>query len=330
MIAPARVAAYEILRAVSTGRADLPTAIARARGSLADDRDRALAAEIATGVQRWRAALDHVIEAFAKRPIAASRPGDRRGPSSQRLSVAASHASAGIRGGGRCGEARPAGGQTQRRGLRERRVANDVAAAKRAAFAAAPGRSGRSDASPRLSQRHALPSAWLAARWYDRFGFAAAEEWMRFDNTAAPLTLRVNRIRMTPDELVPPSSRARRRGRPGPIRSGCADRARRAAAVGPGCGCRLVRGAGRGFPTRRAARRGAARTACAGHLRGAWRQDDGDGGDRSGGADRGLRREGSANGPPAADRRRDRRRERRRSSRPIWPGHCPSRTASIA
>ena len=63
MIAPARVAAYEILAAVSAGRADLPTAIAVARGGLRDDRDRALAAEIATGVQRWRAALDHLIAA---------------------------------------------------------------------------------------------------------------------------------------------------------------------------------------------------------------------------------------------------------------------------
>ena len=69
MIAPARVAAYEILLAVSAGRADLPAAIARSRAALDDDRDRALAAAIATGVQRWRAALDRIIEAFAKRPV---------------------------------------------------------------------------------------------------------------------------------------------------------------------------------------------------------------------------------------------------------------------
>ena len=69
MIAPARVAAYDILLAISAGRSDLPSAIARARTSLADDRDRALAAEIATGVQRWRAALDCIIGLFAKRPI---------------------------------------------------------------------------------------------------------------------------------------------------------------------------------------------------------------------------------------------------------------------
>ena len=48
MIAPARVAAYDILRAVSAGSADLPAAIAAIARHLHDDRDRALAAEIAT------------------------------------------------------------------------------------------------------------------------------------------------------------------------------------------------------------------------------------------------------------------------------------------
>src|SRR5262249_32290582 len=61
MIAPARVAAYEVATAVSTGRADLPDALASAREALRDDRDRALTADIAIGVQRWRAALDHLI-----------------------------------------------------------------------------------------------------------------------------------------------------------------------------------------------------------------------------------------------------------------------------
>src|SRR6266496_2630182 len=69
MIAPARVAAFEILSAISGGNTDLPAAIATARVRLHDERDRALAADIATGVQRWRAALDHLIVAFAKRPI---------------------------------------------------------------------------------------------------------------------------------------------------------------------------------------------------------------------------------------------------------------------
>ena len=69
MIAPARVAAYDILSAVSAGRTDLPTAIAHARTGLPDERDRALASEIATGVQRWRLKLDYVIAHLARRPL---------------------------------------------------------------------------------------------------------------------------------------------------------------------------------------------------------------------------------------------------------------------
>ena len=69
MIARARVAAFDVLDAVSAGRADLPAALAQSRGKLDDDRDRALAAEIATGVERWRALLDHLIEATSGRTL---------------------------------------------------------------------------------------------------------------------------------------------------------------------------------------------------------------------------------------------------------------------
>lgn len=209
MIAPARVAAYEILRAVSAGRADLPTAIARARGSLADDRDRALAAEIATGVQRWRAALDHVIEAFAKRPIPRLDPEIvevLRLSAYQLLHLTRVPASAVVDDGVKL--ARRAG---------KRSAAGFVNAVlrttsrRRNALPLPPRPDDPGDRTRALDYLGVTLShpAWLAARWYDRFGFAAAEEWMRFDNTASPLTLRVNRIRMTLDELVP---RLRERG----------------------------------------------------------------------------------------------------------------------
>ena len=69
MIAPARVAAYDVLSAVSAGLADLPDALAATRATLRDPRDQALAADIAIGVQRWRAAIDHLIVSFSKRPL---------------------------------------------------------------------------------------------------------------------------------------------------------------------------------------------------------------------------------------------------------------------
>ena len=74
MIAPARQAAYDVLRAVNSGRADLPAALARVRGRLSDERDRALAGEIATGTLRWQGAVDAVIAAFIRRPVAKLDP----------------------------------------------------------------------------------------------------------------------------------------------------------------------------------------------------------------------------------------------------------------
>src|SRR5207247_1545522 len=43
---------------------------------------------------------------------------------------------------------------------------------------------------------------WLVERWLARFGFEATERWLQFDNMPAPLTLRVNRLRIPPTELV--------------------------------------------------------------------------------------------------------------------------------
>ena len=42
---------------------------------------------------------------------------------------------------------------------------------------------------------------WLAARWIDRLGFSDAEAWERFNNAAAPLTIRVNRLKSNVDQL---------------------------------------------------------------------------------------------------------------------------------
>ena len=70
MIAPARLAAYDVLRAVNSGRSDLPAALAHVRTRLPDERDRALAGEIATGTLRWQGAFDAIVESFTRRPVA--------------------------------------------------------------------------------------------------------------------------------------------------------------------------------------------------------------------------------------------------------------------
>ena len=74
MIAPARAAAQRVLRDVHAGRADLATAQARATRALGDPRDAALAAEIAIGVLRWRARLDHLLARVSSRPLSSVDP----------------------------------------------------------------------------------------------------------------------------------------------------------------------------------------------------------------------------------------------------------------
>jgi 16S rRNA (cytosine967-C5)-methyltransferase len=188
--------------AVSAGNADLPTAIAVARGSLKDDRDRALAAEIASGVQRQRAALDHVIGAFSKRGL------DRldaeiveilRLSAYQLLILTRVPASAvvddAVNLAGRVGK-RSASGFVNAvlRTISRRRESLPL-----------PTRpADGSDEAAALAYFSVTLShpRWLAARWYDRLGFNAAEAWMRFNNTPGPLTLRANRLRNTPEELV--------------------------------------------------------------------------------------------------------------------------------
>jgi len=201
MIAPARVAAYQILSLVSSDRADLPAAIALARSSLTDERDRALASEIATGVQRWRAALDHVIEAMAKRAI------DRLDPEIVeilRLSVyqllhltrvpAAAVVDDAVDLARRAGK-RSASGFVNA-------VLRNVSR-KRATLPLPPRPATPSDRRAALDYLTITLShpAWLTTRWYDRFGFDITERWLQFNNAPAPLTLRANRFANAREEL---------------------------------------------------------------------------------------------------------------------------------
>jgi len=202
MIAPARLAAYQVLCAVSTGSADLPSAIASARSSLADDRDRALAAEIAAGVQRWRNTLDHLIVLFSKRTIAKLDPEVLE---ILRLSIyqllhltrvpAAAVVDDAVDLTTRAGK-RSAGGFVNAilRSISRRR--NSLPVPER------PSDSGdRAAALEYLSVSLSHPR-WLAERWYVRLGLDAAEAWMRFNNTPGSVTLRANRLRTTRDELI--------------------------------------------------------------------------------------------------------------------------------
>jgi 16S rRNA (cytosine967-C5)-methyltransferase len=202
MIAPARLAAYQILCAIATGSADLPSAIASARSALADERDRALAAEIAAGVQRWRATLDHLVVTFSKRAITRLDPEVLeilRLSIYQLLHLTRVPAAAVVD---------DAVDLTKRAGKRSASgFVNAIlrSVSRRRTSLPLPQRptdpGDRAAAVEYLSTSLSHPR-WLAERWYERFGLDAAEAWMRFNNTPGSVTLRANRLRTTRDEVI--------------------------------------------------------------------------------------------------------------------------------
>ncbi len=202
MIAPARLAAYETLLATARGHADLPAALARARRPLRDDRDRALAGEIATGTLRWQAAFDHVVKQFSKRDPARL---DLEILTILRLSLfqllhldrvpAAAVVDDAVEMARKAGKRSAAGfvNALLRRASRER---DKLPLPKEPRNGAT-----REAASDYLSTTLSHPR-WLIERWIDRYGYDAAAAWARFDNQPAPLTLRVNTLRTTRDALA--------------------------------------------------------------------------------------------------------------------------------
>ncbi len=200
--APARRAAYAALRAVTSGRSDLPAALALAREHLADERDQALAAEIATGTLRWMGALDAVLEAFGRRPPTRFDPEvlDILRISAYQLqhldrvpARAVVNDAVELAREARKRSAAPFVNAVLRRIERER------------AHLPLPPRpvTGEStaEALDYLSMTLSHPR-WLMERWLRRAGFDAAEAWARFNNAPAPLTLCVNTLLTTRDDLT--------------------------------------------------------------------------------------------------------------------------------
>ncbi len=200
MIAPARLAAYETLRAVNSRAADLPAALARARSGLRDERDRALAGEIATGTLRWQAAFDHVISVFAQRPLGRLDPevvDVLRLTLFQLLHLDRVPASAAVndavqltRKVGKSSSSsfvnailRRASRERARLPLPERNVGDPAAELD-------------------YLEKTLSHPRWLVERWRNRYGFEAAEAWCRFNNAPAALTLRANRLRVTREALA--------------------------------------------------------------------------------------------------------------------------------
>lgn len=198
MIAPARTAAFTALRDVNAGRADLPAALAAVRPTLADERDRALATDLVTGTLRWQRQLDYLIEHFAKRPIGKLdvevlqilRLGAYQLLHLDRVPAAAA--------------VNDAVAMTRR--ARKTSAAGLVNAVLRGLSRNThklplPLRPPEGDPLPYLEVSLSHPG-WLAHRWLGRYGFDAAEAWETFNNAAAPLTIRVNRLKTDAETLT--------------------------------------------------------------------------------------------------------------------------------
>jgi len=195
MISPARLAAFEAFRAVAAAKSDLPAALAAVRPALLDERDRALATDLVTGTLRWQNQLDFLIAHYAKRPI-----GKLDFDVLQILRLAAYqllHL-----------DRVPAAAAVNDAVAMTRRAKKSSAAGLVNAVLRALSRSRHdlplpSSANPvdylEISLSH---PRWLANRWYERFGLAGAERWESFNNSPAPLTIRVNRLKTDALALV--------------------------------------------------------------------------------------------------------------------------------
>jgi 16S rRNA (cytosine967-C5)-methyltransferase len=211
MISPARRGAYAVLRAVHSDATDLGHAIARVRGNLRDDRDRALAGEIAIGTLRWRGRLDHLIAHFARRPIAKLDPEvlDVLRLSAYQLLHLERVPPAAI-----VNDAVNLVGQVKKRSaapfvngvlraLDRSRDRLPLPTRPPAGAGSGPADAGRytEQALDYLSVTLSHPR-WLVARWLDRYGFDATEAWLTFNNGPAPLALRTNPLKTDRAALV--------------------------------------------------------------------------------------------------------------------------------
>jgi 16S rRNA (cytosine967-C5)-methyltransferase len=198
MIAPARSAAFAALRDIDSRRMDLPAALASVRPALHDERDRALVTDLVTGTLRWQRQLDHLIAEFAKRPphkLDAEVLQILRLGAYQLLHLDRVPAAAAVN---------DAVAMTRR--ARKTSAAGLVNAVLRTISRNShrlplPGRPPAGDPLDYLEIALSHPR-WLVKRWLARYGLEGAETWERFNNGAAPLTIRVNRLKTDPDRLA--------------------------------------------------------------------------------------------------------------------------------
>lgn len=201
MIAPARAAALQALRAIDAGQADLPAALAASRQHLSDPRDRALALEIVTGTLRWQRSADFLVEQLSRRTFESL---DRdvvlilRLTLYQLLHLDRVPASAAVDDAvNLCRTAR----HTSAAGFVNAVLRTTLRQRRRLPLPARPADAADTAAALRYLGITLSHPDWLVARWMNRYGFDAAEAWARFDNESPSLTIRANTLKTTREAL---------------------------------------------------------------------------------------------------------------------------------
>jgi 16S rRNA (cytosine967-C5)-methyltransferase len=205
MTAPARVAAFRALVALSSNRIDLGDALSRTRDSLADTRDRALTTDLVTGTLRWQGAIDYQLQRLSSKPLprldgtvlTALRLGAYQILYLERVPVSAivNDTVQLVRAAG-FSSASGFVNAVLRRLSRERA---DLSWPERPGSAGSA--SNRLALVEYLSVVHSHP-AWLVERLLDRYGVDDTEDWLAFNNRPPAMTVASNRVRLTRDELA--------------------------------------------------------------------------------------------------------------------------------
>ena len=194
-ISPARRAAFDILRRVTSEGAYAAPLVAALTETELSREDRALAQELTLGVLRWQGALDYFIERYAGRPLRkldvavliALRLGLYQLRFLSRIPASAAvNESVNLVKRARATSAAPMVNAVLRRAARE---SNEAA-----------GQS-LSDPRERLAVEVSHPR-WLLTRWIAAFGEAEARELAMANNQPPPVAFRINTLRASTDEVV--------------------------------------------------------------------------------------------------------------------------------
>lgn len=198
---PARKAAYRVVQAVLNGET-LPPALARNRDPLSDSRDRSLVTNMTSGTFRWLAVLDHVIQQASNRDpsrLDAEVLTVLRLGVYQLLYLEKVPSSAAVNESVRL--VRQVGKSSASTLVNAvlRRVAST-----RDNLSLPPKPDTSDSAETQLAYLSLTCShpQWLVERWLQRHGFQNTAAWVQFNNTPPPLTLRANRLRVTPKQLA--------------------------------------------------------------------------------------------------------------------------------